>query len=168
MNEKNKVTCVCESSGYAWRIHASELPDGITFKIKTLQDSHVCKWVEKNHLATTNWIATRFIELFKINPEVKVAILEFEIYKKFTLKVDIQKLYRAKRIAFKMLNGDHIEYYHKLHKNGNVLVTLNHGTIVNVRCVRNMLNENPTFQKFLWVFLHKNKDFLMVANHSLV
>lgn len=118
VNDKNKVTCICESNGYTWRIHVFGLPDGITFKIKILQGSHVCKGVEKNYLVTTNWIATRFIEFFKSNPKVKVTVLASEMYRKFTLKVDIQKLYKAKRIALKMLSGDRINCYHKLHSMG--------------------------------------------------
>ncbi|KAL7264276.1 hypothetical protein ACSBR1_002269 [Camellia fascicularis] len=35
-NEKSRVTAHCATEGYPWRIHASPLPDGITYKIKTL------------------------------------------------------------------------------------------------------------------------------------
>ena len=58
---------VCESRGYTWRIHAYELPDGVSFKIKTLRGMHVCNRTEKNYLITTDWIANKFHDMFRIN-----------------------------------------------------------------------------------------------------
>ncbi|KAF5946574.1 hypothetical protein HYC85_016802 [Camellia sinensis] len=35
-NEKSRVTTHCAAEGCHWKIHVSPLPDGITYKIKTL------------------------------------------------------------------------------------------------------------------------------------
>ena len=111
VNDKNRVTCICESRGCTWRIHASELPDGVSFKIKTLRGTHVCSRTEKNHLITADWIATKFHDMFRINPEVKVGMIEAKLYRRYALKVDKQKLYRAKRIALEAFSANHSDCY---------------------------------------------------------
>ena len=146
MNDKNRVTCICESRGCTWRIHASELPDGVSFKIKTLRGTHVCSKTEKNHLITVDWIATKFHDMFRINPEVKVGMIEEELYRRYALKVDKQKLYRAKRIAFEAFSVNHYDCYNKLYRHGHVLRNLNPGTFVQIKCNRNVLSENLTFE----------------------
>ncbi|KAG5553271.1 hypothetical protein RHGRI_011210 [Rhododendron griersonianum] len=39
-NEKSRVTCHCAALGCPWRIHASPLPDGTTYKIRTYHGEH--------------------------------------------------------------------------------------------------------------------------------
>ena len=73
--------------GCTWRIHASVLPDGVSFKIKTLKGINVCNRTKKNHLITFDWIANKFHDMFRINLEVKVRMLEAELYRRYALKV---------------------------------------------------------------------------------
>lgn len=51
-NEPNRYIVVCKGELCDWRIHASLLPDGCTWAIKTLSGEHVeCSRVQKNTLA---------------------------------------------------------------------------------------------------------------------
>ena len=52
-NEKSRVTEHCGSHGCSWRIHASPLPDCVTYKIKFLGPDHTRVRVERNSEATS-------------------------------------------------------------------------------------------------------------------
>ncbi|KAH7841281.1 hypothetical protein Vadar_027889 [Vaccinium darrowii] len=51
-NEKARITAHCSAKGCPWRIHASPLPDGITYKIKKLTGEHNCTRIVQNCDAT--------------------------------------------------------------------------------------------------------------------
>ena len=78
------------------------------------------------------------------------------MYKRYALKVDKQKLYRAKRIALETFSANDSECYNKLYKYDHVLRNLNSSTFVQIKCNRNMLSENPTFKRIFVSFRTQN------------
>ncbi|KAF7146599.1 hypothetical protein RHSIM_Rhsim04G0200600 [Rhododendron simsii] len=69
-NEKARVTAHCDVEGCPWRIHASPLPDGITYQIKTYTPEHTCTRVNHNEDANSTWIAKKLLKDFKENPQL--------------------------------------------------------------------------------------------------
>ncbi|KAL7195141.1 hypothetical protein ACSBR1_035374 [Camellia fascicularis] len=53
-NEKSMITAHCSADGCPWRIHASPLLDGITYKIKTLIPQYICSRLNQNTKATSD------------------------------------------------------------------------------------------------------------------
>ncbi|KAK1317175.1 hypothetical protein QJS10_CPA05g01707 [Acorus calamus] len=53
-SEPSRLTARCETESCPWRIHASVLPDHVTFHIKTLKAAHTCSSMNKrgNNMAT--------------------------------------------------------------------------------------------------------------------
>ena len=98
--------------------------------------------------------------MFRINPEVKVGMIEAKLYRKYALKVDKQKLYRAKRIALEALSANHSDCYNKLYRYGHVVRNLNPGTFVQIKCNRNVLSENPTFERIFVCFSAQKHGYL--------
>ena len=134
--------------------------DGVSFNIKTLKGTHVCNNTKKNHLITTDWIANKFHDMSRINPEIKVGALEVQLYRGYALRVDKQKLYRAKRIALETFSANHYECYNKLYRYGHVVRNLNPGTFVQIKCNRNVLSENPTFERIFVSFPAQKHGYL--------
>ena len=98
--------------------------------------------------------------MFRINSEVKVGVIEAELSRRYALKVDKQKLYRAKRIALEAFSTNHFECYNKLYRYGHVLRNLIPGTFVQIKCNRNVLSENPTFERIFVSFLAQKHGYL--------
>nr|XP_033510665.1 uncharacterized protein LOC117275505 [Nicotiana tomentosiformis] len=86
-NEKSRCTVKCLLSGCSWRIHASPLPDGITYKTKSLKDEHgYTRDGDKIDEANSTWIAKKM------------------------------QLWRAKCKALEEIEGSHKESYGNLAK----------------------------------------------------
>ena len=114
----------------------------------------------KKYSITADWIATKFHDMFRINLEVKVRTIEAELYRGYALKVDKQKLYRAKRIALEAFSANHSDYYNKLYRYGHVLRNLNSGIFVQIKCNLHVLSENPTFEMIFVSFLAQKHGYL--------
>ncbi|KAH7837351.1 hypothetical protein Vadar_012852 [Vaccinium darrowii] len=69
-NEKCTVTAHCAFKGCPWRIHASPLPNGITYQIKKYTPEHTCSRVNQNQDATSTWISKKLLHDFKENPQL--------------------------------------------------------------------------------------------------
>ncbi|XP_028098382.1 uncharacterized protein LOC114298077 [Camellia sinensis] len=110
-NEKSRVTTHCAAEGCSWRIHVSPLPDGITYKIKTLVPTHTCSRMNTNTEATSAWIAKKMVESFKDNPHMGLDTIQVKLNKIFGIEASRMQLYRARRRCKKELEGDHGSQY---------------------------------------------------------
>ena len=62
--DHGRVTAVCKSEAFPWRIHASKTPDGLYFIIKTFKEEHNYQQVRRNKTASPTWIAKNFSRCF--------------------------------------------------------------------------------------------------------
>ncbi|TXG50991.1 hypothetical protein EZV62_023515 [Acer yangbiense] len=113
---KFEVDYKCKENGCPWRAHGSRLPDGITFKLKTLVDSHECHRIYNNKEAKVSWIAFKFENLVKRNPSICVKVISDLLREKYKVSVDIQRLYKAKKRALERLAKDHAQSFGKLRR----------------------------------------------------
>ncbi|KAL2926699.1 Cadherin-4 [Bienertia sinuspersici] len=60
--DNHKYSVICSEEGYPWRIHASRLPEGITWAIKSITGSeHTCLVLQtQNPMVSAKW-ATRVL-----------------------------------------------------------------------------------------------------------
>ncbi|XP_028115334.1 uncharacterized protein LOC114313164 [Camellia sinensis] len=129
-NEKSRVTAHCAAEGCPWRIHASPLPDGITYKIKTLVPTHTCSRMNTNTEATSAWIAKKMVESFKDNPHMGLDTMQMKLNKMFGIEASRMQLYRAKRRCKEELEGDHGSQYVLLPTYASQINKTNPGSLV--------------------------------------
>ncbi|GFY80943.1 hypothetical protein Acr_01g0007520 [Actinidia rufa] len=92
-NEKSRVTEHCGSHDCSWRIHASPLPDCVTYKIKFLGPDHTCVIVERNSEATSTWIAKKFLKALRGNPMMSLEAMHDDLIEKAYFKHIYLKAY---------------------------------------------------------------------------
>ncbi|CAL5403478.1 unnamed protein product [Camellia sinensis] len=129
-NEKSRVTAHCAAEGCPWRIHASPLPDGITYKIKILVPTHTCSRMNTNTEATSAWIAKKMVESFKDNPHMGLDTMQMKLNKMFGIEASRMQLYRAKRRCKEELEGDHGSQYVLLPTYASQINKTNPGSLV--------------------------------------
>lgn len=69
-NEKSRVTCECGALDWNWRVHASPLPDGVTYMIKSYNREHTCLSGSKSVEANSTWIAKKLDASLRANPKM--------------------------------------------------------------------------------------------------
>lgn len=62
--ENKRYTTVCAPEGCPWRIHASKLPDGISWAIKAVNNVHEgCTRLQiHNSMALVTWVAGKLMD----------------------------------------------------------------------------------------------------------
>ncbi|KAL7177397.1 hypothetical protein ACSBR2_030704 [Camellia fascicularis] len=110
-NEKSRVTAYYATEGCPWRIHVSPLPDGITYKIKTLVPQHTCSRLNQNTKATSDWIAKKLAGSFKENPDMGLDTMQGKLNKMYGIDALKMQLYRAKNICRDEVEGNHGSQY---------------------------------------------------------
>ncbi|KAL5847149.1 hypothetical protein ACOSQ3_010673 [Xanthoceras sorbifolium] len=106
-NDSCRYTVSRKNDACDWMLHASSLPDGVTYMIKSMRGSHsFCRRVVENKEANARWS----------NPTIEVKTLRNELQDRFGVRCDRQTLYRAKKIVLKTMKADHVDSYAKLKK----------------------------------------------------
>ncbi|KAL5831377.1 hypothetical protein ACOSQ4_016731 [Xanthoceras sorbifolium] len=114
-----RYTVTCKNETCDWRLHASSLPDGVTYMIKSVRGGHLfCRRVVENKEANTRWIATMLQTTIQSNPTIEVKTLRNELQDRFGVRCDRQTLYRAKKIVLKTMK---VDSYAKLKKYENAI-----------------------------------------------
>ena len=110
---QRKVEVLCDRD-CPWRIYASLDGRKEYFVVKTLNDIHTCSRAPRNRQANYQWIATHFLEKFRMDMNWKVPDMLREINEKFGITVSKQTCYKARFAARKMLQGTLNEHYHMM------------------------------------------------------
>ncbi|KAI5667928.1 hypothetical protein M9H77_17781 [Catharanthus roseus] len=91
------------------RVHASPMPDGITFKIKTRYPDHTCVRSEKTK-ASSKWMAKMIVHILRGDPNVRPQLLKDELIKHGMSTSEMQ-LFRAKKAAMEMIDDNDAQSY---------------------------------------------------------
>ena len=155
-NDLVRQTYKCKEDGCPWRAHGSRLLDGITFKIKTLVDIHECHRIYNNKETKVSWIASKFENLVKRNPSICVKVLSDLLREKYKVSVDIQRLYKAKKVALEGLAKDHAQSFGKLRRYAYMVNQSNPGSAVYI----STQDPQPTFHRMFLSFKAQRLGFL--------
>ena len=70
--DRLRYTISCSEAKCEWRLHASRLPDGVTWAIKKIQNAeHTCWGLEtKNPMVTVNWACHALLEDIRANNDI--------------------------------------------------------------------------------------------------
>lgn len=112
-NESSRVTVQCkEKCGF--RVHASWMQQERTFQLKSIHPKHYCLRTYNNHLVNSKYIAEKYVDKLRDDPYKKVDCFQKEIRRDLVVDVSKWQLYRAKRKARQVIDGDMTEQYNTL------------------------------------------------------
>ncbi|XP_030931168.1 uncharacterized protein LOC115957070 [Quercus lobata] len=139
LNEKTKIS-VHYKNGCGWRCYASQISGELTFQIKTLTDDCTCPKSFKNSQATSAYVAKRFIEDFSKNSKLGV--------------------YRLKRKAKDLINGDEQLQYGVLRDYAQMITTVDKGSRVILQTEMAEETSQPKFKTMYVRFNAQKVGFL--------
>lgn len=112
-NESSRVAVQCkEKCGF--RVHASWMQQERTFQLKSIHPKHYCLRTYNNHLVNSKYIAEKYVDKLRDDPYKKVDCFQKEIRRDLVVDVSKWQLYRAKRKARQVIDGDMTEQYNTL------------------------------------------------------
>ena len=82
--------------------------------IKKLEPEHTCPRAMRNKIVTSNWIARKYLHVFRLRPEFSCKELGKDLMQRFAFDATKWRLYHSKRKAIEMLMGTVEDHYAKL------------------------------------------------------
>lgn len=111
--DRQKVKAVCQT-GCPWEIYESYVPSDALFRVKKYKSVHECSRSFHVPWVSMHWILKKYGERIKGNPTWPVKSMAQTIEKEQMVKVSIQKVYRARRMALEELQGSAEEQFKQL------------------------------------------------------
>ncbi|KAH7859402.1 hypothetical protein Vadar_000654 [Vaccinium darrowii] len=131
-SDREKVRAVCKK-GCPWECYASYVPADQLYRIKTHTPQHKCIRSYDVPWVSSNWIVNKYCNRIRNNPTWPVASLHTTIQQEWTCKVDIQKVYRAKRKALNIIHGSATEQFGQLWGYVEEIRQCNLGTTIKIQ-----------------------------------
>ena len=156
-NHKSRITSVCSKSSCKWQLHASVLPDGQSFQIKKLEDSHTCLNVNQagNYMASVKWIIEHIQPRLKTDLKVTARVLCLEVLRDYGVDISYVKMWRARDQALRTIHGGIEELYHMIPSLHQTIMKYNPGSVVNYN-----VQKNGSFERFCVLFFASLQGFL--------
>src|SRR4051812_11980821 len=92
------------------------------FQIKTFYTICKCPKLNRNRIATSTYLAERYMDEVRDDPNFKVKVLKKRVKRDLELDASRQQLYRAKHKAMQHIDGDGLEQFNKLWDYTNILL----------------------------------------------
>lgn len=73
-----------------------------------------CRPVERNRFISTTWLAKRYLETIRLNPNVPVQAFKGTVLRDLQVQISTASVYRTKRKAMKLIDGEHKDQYKDL------------------------------------------------------
>ncbi|XP_057784737.1 uncharacterized protein LOC131002270 [Salvia miltiorrhiza] len=95
-----------------WKIYASVVSSDGTFRVKSYAGDHkYCPRNMNNKIVSSKWLAKRYLSVFRVRYDMKVAEWRKDILLRFKTEVSKDRLYKAKKIAQEMVRGSIDAHY---------------------------------------------------------
>ncbi|KAL4568386.1 hypothetical protein LXL04_023997 [Taraxacum kok-saghyz] len=103
---KSKDKCVnSKKEGCKWALHASRSNEESDWFVKTLKDNHSCLRSRKLRACTATFISKEILSQIETDPRVPLRALVEQIESKYEVGVSMDKIFRAKAAATKIVVG---------------------------------------------------------------
>ncbi|KAF7147202.1 hypothetical protein RHSIM_Rhsim03G0174600 [Rhododendron simsii] len=144
-NDREKVRAKCED-GCDWLIYASYVPSDAVYRVKRYDAVQNC--VRSFHVpwVSTKWILDKYCDRIRSNPTWPTKSLAETIEKERTVRVSIQKVYRARQMALELIQGSAEEQFQQLWGYVEEVRSSNPGTTIKMKVKLNTGSGN--FAKF--------------------
>ncbi|XP_074284509.1 uncharacterized protein LOC141609309 [Silene latifolia] len=107
--------CKCESDVTCnSKVHGKKLKAESTFQVKSLRLKHTCSWTYFNSKVTSEFLAEKYVEDFRLEPHKKLQIFIQSVFKDIGVEIKYYKAYYAKEKAIKMIYGNDEEQYKRV------------------------------------------------------
>ncbi|PKI64139.1 hypothetical protein CRG98_015483 [Punica granatum] len=151
-NDNERVRAKCRSEGCNWEIFCSWCNEVKTFKIKKFVEPHTCARGFKNKQANKKWLAAQLVDELRSYPTMS-AHYAFEWFKRYRgIHVDDYKIYRAMKVARKIMEGSETLQYQKLWDYCEELRRRNPNSTFGLTVHRPTLELLPTFDRLYICF----------------
>ncbi|XP_060963924.1 uncharacterized protein LOC133033253 isoform X2 [Cannabis sativa] len=111
-NDKHRLRAKCKAEGCKWFIYARLVSgDNNTVRVNKLNNEHDCGIVFDNKLVTSSWLASHYLEQFRLNPNMQYEAFREMISKSKYSDISGSTFYRAKKKARDLLNGSVKDQY---------------------------------------------------------
>ena len=96
-----------------WRLHASRLPNGITWATKKIDNpKHTCRGLDAhNSLVTVKWVANKLMEDIRANNNISRKTLNELMEARYSVTLKTSTVFKMRTMALKEINGGHDESY---------------------------------------------------------
>ncbi|XP_057792920.1 uncharacterized protein LOC131009535 [Salvia miltiorrhiza] len=94
-----------------WKLYASSVQSNGTFMIRSCGGDHTCAKAMSNKLLSSQWIATRYLNVYRVRYNLSVKDLSADILERFKVRVPKDRLYKARRMAQEMVRGSVDQHY---------------------------------------------------------
>ena len=152
-NDGKRVTAICATAGCPWRVHASVIPDGRTFMIKTMASDHTCirAMGNKNANANSKWVAGKLMDALSADGDMSYDLMRHELVKEWGVEVSQWNLYKAKARARLQNEGSHRDSYKILEEYVKELQRHNPGTFVKFQFGDRLSDNDPKVFKRMFL-----------------
>jgi len=132
-NKPCRYTMKCKGKKCSWRIHASVMPDGVTYQVKTIKGKHCCKRQLDNPTVTCSWIAKKLFHDVKVEPNISVTGMSKILMRKFNLHKKHNTIWRAKVKILRLIKGNHEDGFNLLARYTEMIKSSNQGSICYIK-----------------------------------
>ncbi|XP_057796034.1 uncharacterized protein LOC131012138 [Salvia miltiorrhiza] len=95
---KKKLLAKC-TPPCPWKVFASALHGNGNFFIKSYAGDHNCTKAMSNKLLSSQWVAKRYLNVYRVRYNLGVKDLGADILERFKVRVPKDRLYKARRLA---------------------------------------------------------------------
>jgi hypothetical protein len=155
LNEKTKIS-VHYKNDCGWRLYASVVPGELTFQIKTFQSVCTCGKSFQQSQVSSSYVARKYLQDFGKNPKWEVAGVQHHVRQDISVELSRNQVYRAKRKAREMLEGDEKLQYAALWDYAAMIRKTNVGSKVYIKCDCSEDGGQPKFLR-MYVRYHAQK-----------
>ncbi|KAH7861554.1 hypothetical protein Vadar_027697 [Vaccinium darrowii] len=131
-----------------------------TFQIKTITGEHVCARKYQNRWASAEWLAKKYLDKLIDDPDWKVTVMQSDVKRARMLDVLESHIYRAKRKAELIVEGDYGEQYFRLWDYCDMIVRENPGSCAKLLVDRPLVDDVSYFQRIFIMFDIQAKGFV--------
>ncbi|XP_042499876.1 uncharacterized protein LOC122078072 [Macadamia integrifolia] len=169
-NEKTRLRAVCASEGCTWSIFASPCDFGATFMIKSMCNKHCCGRVDQSKNVTSTWVASHLAAQLRADPDMNTDAMNAYFMDNYRINVPYQTLYRAKKRASVLNEGNHSKSYARLPAYGEMILERNPGSMFKLQFYERTIMSDPLVFKRQFVsfkacvdgFLNGCRPFIVV------
>ncbi|KAJ0962191.1 hypothetical protein J5N97_030019 [Dioscorea zingiberensis] len=113
-NDRERVTARCAQADCNWRVHASREGNLHTFRIKTLQPTHVCGGgigTSSYPKASKKWVCDHVIQKLKDRPLYRAVDIQWDILREHGVGLPYKQAWMGKEVARTVLYGSEVQSY---------------------------------------------------------
>ncbi|XP_061370966.1 uncharacterized protein LOC133313586 [Gastrolobium bilobum] len=130
-SDRTRVRAICKvSKDCKFLVHASSVGGENTFQIKSWNPDHTCPREAKNNLITSDYLGKKLLEDFRANPKESILGMQNRVNKILGYDIGLQRLYRARRKAMKIIYRDHAHQFEVSRAYGEAIIKTNPGSLV--------------------------------------